>query len=227
MKDITAQKPFEKFIKIYDIRIKNTRTSYPPKFLKLKKSALLNMKYLKEIYKRVSPMPKVSVIIRLIIAKNSIPEAIDSVLNQGYQDVEIIVVDDGSTDNTEKILKEYVEFGKIKYFYQKNSGPSAARNKGINESAGEYVAFLDADDLWMDDYLSKCIKRFVEDKCILVMTDNYIDVYNGDNKLFSVNTQIEKIILAMKINYNEILFSKVSKKEFDGGLGIIVRKKMF
>ncbi len=88
----------------------------------------------------------ISVIIPTYNCSDYIIEAIESVLNQTYKDVEIIVIDDGSTDDTYKILKPYLH--KIKYIYQDNSGPSRARNVGIQEAKGEYIAFLDADDKW-------------------------------------------------------------------------------
>lgn len=94
----------------------------------------------------------ISVIIPTYNCSNYIIEAIESIINQTYKDIEIIVVDDGSTDDTYKILKPYLH--KIKYIYQNNSGPSKARNVGIKEAKGEYIAFLDADDRWRPFKLS-------------------------------------------------------------------------
>src|SRR5271156_236898 len=74
-------------------------------------------------------------------------KAIDSILNQTYDNIEIVVVDDGSTDNTQEKLKEYGD--RIRVVYQKNSGPSAARNHGVRASRGEFIACLDSDDVWM------------------------------------------------------------------------------
>lgn len=99
-------------------------------------------------------MPKVSVIIPLYNGKRFIKETLQSVFNQSYQDFEVIVVNDGSTDNPEDELKPY--FSKIKYFVQQNSGcPAGAKNRGITESSGEYLAFLDQDDLWEEDKLKR------------------------------------------------------------------------
>ncbi|OGX15238.1 MAG: hypothetical protein A2166_00420 [Omnitrophica WOR_2 bacterium RBG_13_41_10] len=96
-------------------------------------------------------MPKVSVIIPTYNRAHYICETIDSILAQTYRDYEIIVVDDGSTDDTRKVLQKYD--GKVRYFYQKNRGSSAARNFGISQSQGEYIAFLDDDDLWLPNKL--------------------------------------------------------------------------
>ncbi len=97
-------------------------------------------------------MPKVSVIIPTYNREKYITETINSVLKQTYSDYEIIVVDDGSTDNTEQLIKE--QFGdKIIYLFKTNGGPASARNLGIRVAKGEYIAFLDSDDLWMPEKL--------------------------------------------------------------------------
>ena len=93
-------------------------------------------------------IPKVSVIIPTYNCAEYISDAIASVLNQTYKDIEITVIDDGSSDNTRELLDAYIKKSRIKYFYQKNRGPGAARNTGIRNSAGEYVCFLDADDIY-------------------------------------------------------------------------------
>jgi len=101
-------------------------------------------------------LPLISVIIPTYNADKFIAEAIESVLAQTYKMFEIIVVDDGSTDKTTDILRKYHE--KIQYIFQENRGPSAARNVGINIAQGEYICFLDADDLWTSDKLEAQLK---------------------------------------------------------------------
>jgi glycosyltransferase involved in cell wall biosynthesis len=96
--------------------------------------------------------PKVSVIIPTFNRCDLVCETIDSVLGQTLRDFEIVVVDDGSTDGTQEVLLS--RFGqRIKYAYQENRGRSAARNRGILESSGEYVLFLDSDDLLLSQSL--------------------------------------------------------------------------
>jgi glycosyltransferase involved in cell wall biosynthesis len=90
----------------------------------------------------------ISVIIPTYNSSQYINEAIRSVLCQTYKNLEIIVIDDGSTDNTRDILGPLIDQELIRYTYQKNQGPGGARNTGINMATGEYIAFLDADDLW-------------------------------------------------------------------------------
>ena len=96
-------------------------------------------------------MVKVSVIIPTYNCAVRLRGAIDSVLNQSYQDFEIVVVDDGSTDNTKETVKSISRQypNKINYVYQENAGPAAARNRGLQIANGEYIAFLDADDIWL------------------------------------------------------------------------------
>ncbi len=90
--------------------------------------------------------PLVSAIIPVYNGERYLRQAIDSVLSQTYAPTEIIVVDDGSTDGTQEVLKGFA--GNIRVFRQENKGPSAARNLGISKSSCEWIAFLDADDLW-------------------------------------------------------------------------------
>jgi glycosyltransferase involved in cell wall biosynthesis len=97
--------------------------------------------------------PKVSVIIPAYNSEAYLSEAIDSVLNQTVVPLDVIVVDDGSADDTPRILEPYRE--RIRVIVQENKGPSAARNRGIEAAAGDLIAFLDADDVWLPEKLEK------------------------------------------------------------------------
>jgi glycosyltransferase involved in cell wall biosynthesis len=96
-------------------------------------------------------MLKVSVIIPTYNRAHCLSDAIDSVLAQSYQDFELIVVDDGSTDSTPEIIAAYGK--RLSYIIQPNGGVSAARNTGIKKAQGEWIAFLDSDDTWLQDKL--------------------------------------------------------------------------
>jgi glycosyltransferase involved in cell wall biosynthesis len=100
-------------------------------------------------------MPTVSVVIPTYNAARYVGAAVDSVLGQTFRDVEILVVDDGSTDGTRALLSRYGTA--IRYLRQENGGVSAARNRGIQESRGRYVGFLDADDTWFPEKLDRQI----------------------------------------------------------------------
>ncbi|NES05366.1 MAG: glycosyltransferase, partial [Okeania sp. SIO2F4] len=102
--------------------------------------------------------PKVSVIIPVYNCEFYIAQAIESVLNQTYTDYEIIVINDGSTDNTDQVLQPYMK--KIRYFYQENKGLSATRNQGIKMAKGELIALLDADDLFLSYKLQEQVAIF-------------------------------------------------------------------
>ncbi|NES76795.1 MULTISPECIES: glycosyltransferase family A protein [unclassified Okeania] len=95
--------------------------------------------------------PLISIIIPVYNGDRYISEAINSVLQQTYNPIEIIVIDDGSTDKTAEVVKS---FGSVlKYFYQENSGTATARNSGISLAKGNFFAFLDADDIWVENKL--------------------------------------------------------------------------
>ena len=110
--------------------------------------------------------PNFSVVIPLYNKASHIKRAIDSVLQQSEQDFEIIVVNDGSSDGGEEFVRQYDE-ARIRLYEQENAGVSVARNKGVELSRGEHIAFLDADDEWMPHFLAEIlnlIKSFPEAK---------------------------------------------------------------
>lgn len=99
---------------------------------------------------------KVSVIIPTFNSAIYLRDAINSVLDQTYSALEAIVIDDGSTDETASVIKSFPD--RVIYIRQERSGPSNARNRGIAAATGEYVAFLDADDIWLPSKLEKQLK---------------------------------------------------------------------
>lgn len=100
-------------------------------------------------------MPKVSVIIPFYNGESWLIDAVDSVLQQDYDDIEIIVINDGSPESLTGFLEKYGN--KIVYLYQENQGVAVARNKGIDIATGDYIAFLDSDDIWLPQKLTKQI----------------------------------------------------------------------
>lgn len=105
--------------------------------------------------------PLVSVVIPAFNAGKYIGDALGSIVSQSYVNHEIIVVDDGSTDNTESLINE--NYPSVRLMRQRNLGPAAARNKGIINSKGKYIAFLDADDVWLPEKLEKSVKALEAD----------------------------------------------------------------
>jgi len=123
-------------------------------------------------------MPRVSVIIPTFNRFQKVVRAIESVLNQSIKDFEIIVVDDGSTDNTNQALARYIS--SIKYIRQPvNRGVSAARNIGIKSSTAPWVAFLDSDDYWLNEKLSVQIEFVDQNPGAVACQTEEIWIRNG------------------------------------------------
>ena len=118
------------------------------------------------------PSVAVSVIIPAYNAAPFIAQTIESVLGQTFRNFEVIVVNDGSPDTAEleRELQSYMD--RIRYQTQPNAGPSSARNLGIREARGEFVAFLDSDDAWLPDYLATQMKILIADPSIDLLYSN-------------------------------------------------------
>lgn len=116
----------------------------------------------------------VSIITPVYNAQDYLEETILSVLNQTYSNWELLLIDDCSTDNSYEIIEKYLKKDKrIKYLKnEKNSGPAITRNRGIEESKGEYIAFLDSDDLWYENKLKNQI-NFMKEKQLKISHGNY------------------------------------------------------
>ena len=115
--------------------------------------------------------PKVSVIIPSYNCARYLPEAIESVLDQTYQDYEIIVINDGSTDQTSEVITPYLE--QIRYVYQENQGAGEARNRGLYLARGELIAFLDADDLFLPHKLKEQVAILEEREEIGIVNSGF------------------------------------------------------
>lgn len=107
----------------------------------------------------INRSPLTSIIIPVYNAENYIQETIQSVLNQTYRPVEIIVVDDGSTDQSAENIRQFQQ-SEVKYHFQSNLGAASARNRGIELAQGEFLGFLDADDLWLPKKLELQMRSF-------------------------------------------------------------------
>lgn len=106
-------------------------------------------------------MPKISVIIPTYNRADLLKEAVDSVLAQTYQDFELLIIDDGSTDHTRELLVSYETH--VTYLFQENRGVSNARNLGIRSSTGQYITLLDSDDLWLPSKLEQQVTVMEQD----------------------------------------------------------------
>ena len=117
-------------------------------------------------------LPLISVIIPTYNRKEYLLEAVDSVFNQTYNKIEIIIVDDGSTDGSEEAIRTKND-PRINYIWQRNSGlPAAARNVGIGHAKGEYIAFLDSDDLWLPEKLEVQLNVLIKNPQLICAASN-------------------------------------------------------
>ncbi len=130
--------------------------------------------------------PLVSVIIPTYNRGYCVFKSIDSVLNQTYTNTQIILIDDGSTDDTSQKVKLYIP--RIEYYYQVNQGQGAARNLGLMYAQGEFIATLDSDDYWHPEFLESHINHMVENDLVLSFS-NY-SVYNSE---FGRMSQIDRM----------------------------------
>nr|BAP91646.1 glycosyl transferase family 2 [Phormidium sp. KS] len=106
-------------------------------------------------------MPIISVVIPVYNSEKTLKETIESVLNQTFQDFELIIINDGSTDKSLEIISR-IKDERLKVFSYPNAGLSASRNRGIDLAKGEYISFIDADDLWTPDKLESQLKALLE-----------------------------------------------------------------
>ncbi len=157
---------------------------------------------------------KVSVIVPVYNVEKYIDKCLDSLVNQTLKDIEIIIVNDGSPDNSEKIINKYLKkYKNIKYFIKENGGLSDARNFGIKYATGEYIAFLDSDDYVSLEMYDKMYRKAKENDFDMVVCDiNYL--YN--DKTVRVDSGIKcdtKDIKSTYLNIHPAAWNKIFKKE--------------
>ena len=147
-------------------------------------------------------MIKISVIIPVYGVEKYIRQCLESVIKQTYKNLEIIVVNDGTKDNSMKIVEEYLVDERIKVINKENGGISSARNRGIEEATGEYVSFVDSDD-WLEIDLYERIVQILEGNKVDIIVFNY-NRYSENKKKYRRN------ILKLKKIPKEILFRNLN-----------------
>ena len=152
--------------------------------------------------KGVENMKLVSVVLPAYNAALFIGDAIESVLAQSYTNLEIIVIDDGSTDDTGKIVSRY---NMVRYIRRPNQGAASARNRGIREAQGEYIAFIDADDLWMPEKITMQVDLLRQSGVKWCYCDSYYSWYNSEEI-------IGRLSSTQGVYQNDILVPYVSGK---------------
>lgn len=164
----------------------------------------------------------ISIIIPVFNAERYLQQCLESIIHQTYQNLEIIIINDGSTDQSERIINEYkVSDPRIRVISQRNSGVSAARNAGIQAAKGAYIGFVDADD-WIDPdmyrYLHSCINQYHTQICEAGITrdETELEKRKPDRDIIKVYTRDEYMKLFSKISSQEIkyyVFNKLFKAD--------------
>lgn len=145
----------------------------------------------------------VSIIIPCYNAEKTIKRCLESVISQTYKNIEIVIINDGSIDKTDSIIKKYINDNRIKYYNRSNHGIGKTRNFGMKEATGEYITFLDSDDYLPNDAIDNLYKLAQKNKLDLVVSDYYVDnkniksekikffpitnVKNNPNLIFDIN----------------------------------------
>lgn len=173
---------------------------------------------------------KVSIIIPIYKAEKYLPECIASVLNQTYKNLQIILVDDGSPDRCGDICDKYAELdGRIVVIHQENSGPSAARNCGIQQVTGEYIFFVDADDKLYPTSIQKMVACAEESNAELIL-GGYLDrsIY-GDVEIFEFASQIntkKDLTLAVVGGTGGVLWAKLFRTDIILDRGLLLNEQV-
>ncbi|HEY9297696.1 MAG TPA: glycosyltransferase family A protein [Phormidium sp.] len=154
----------------------------------------------------------VSVIIPVYNGENFLSEVIFNVKNQEYQPLEIIIVDDGSTDGTAEVAAQFKN--SIRYVYQDNSGPAAARNRGLSIAKGDAIAFLDVDDLWSEDKLKLQVGYLVDNPSVeivqgLIQQMKLCQITTNNQPLFEPAYNPYSYINLGSAIYRRLVFDKI------------------
>ncbi len=162
-------------------------------------------------------MPKVSVVIPTYNREEFISETISSVLEQTYKDFEIIVVDDGSTDNTKQKLEKFGS--KIKLIEQKNSERAIARNNGVKNSSGKYIAFLDSDDTWIEDKLENQVEILDSSSEVILTYGQCLRINEHGEKIKTAKRQLQ--------GFSGDVFEKLLMRNFIVSPTPVIRREYF
>ena len=148
-------------------------------------------------------MKKISVIIPVYGVEKYIRKCLESVVNQTYKNLEIIVVNDGTKDNSMEIVKEYLFDKRIKIINKENGGISSARNAGLEIATGDYISFVDSDDYLEKDLYSKIIER-IKDEDVIIFESRHIDALT------------QKVLEKMKKNINLEEIKLLKNRKYEG-----------
>ena len=174
-------------------------------------------------------MKKFSIIIPVYNVERYLSKSLDSVINQTLKDIEIICIDDGSTDNSLRILNEYAaKDSRIIIIKQENHGQGIARNKGVDIANGQYVLFVDPDDWIEENTLDVLYKKFTDSGVDVIFFDyKKINEYSGEEKLYTFAKEIKKQNYKLDFEKNPYFNWKAIKKYCLNGLRLMVWDKAY
>lgn len=127
--------------------------------------------------------PLVSVVIATYNMARFLPLALRSALGQSYENIEVLVIDDGSQDDTQAVMAPFRSDHRVRYVFQQNGGQASAKNHGIREARGEYVAFLDADDMWVPDKLERQMPLFLRSPAVGIVYSRFACIDEAGSEL--------------------------------------------
>lgn len=161
----------------------------------------------------------VSVIVPVYNVQDYIEKCLDSLINQTLEQLEVIVIDDGSTDKTGLIVDEYQNKykSKIKVIHKKNEGVSIARNVGLEKATGEYIGFLDSDDWVNYDMYEKLYKLAIKDNCDIVACDT-LAIYPDKKVLIESHINETSTTEDLMLNAYAVIWNKIYKREIIDGI---------
>lgn len=180
-----------------------------------------------KISSQTNIIPQISIIVPIYNGEKYVDKCLEMIINQTFKDFELIIVDDGSTDNTKKMCTKYAEKDpRIKLISKKNGGTWAARNKGIDESTGKYIIFLDCDDWYEDNLFMEMYENMKKNNVDLVIagqTNVFVDkngktikkttVLPKDNLFKTKDAILGNYILLREEEIGDILWNKIYKSE--------------
>ncbi len=163
-------------------------------------------------------MPKLSVIVPIYNAEKYIERCLESIINQTFKDLEIILVNDGSIDNSQEIIEKYTnEYpDMIRFFVKENGGQATARNLGIEKALGEYIAFVDVDDYLELDTYEKAID-YIEQNNLDIVCFDFWEIINGEKAeknhyLISDENNVKKYIVSESSPVNKVIKTKIFRE---------------
>ena len=166
----------------------------------------------------MSKNPLISVIVTTYNNEKYIKACLDSLLAQTFQDFEIVVIDDGSTDQTSKVLNQYSANSRLKIHHQPNAGVSAARNQGLKLSHGKFVCFVDSDDYVAKNYLEKLVAPLLQDSTTDISVCGYQEIYQDHQASYPLKPQLltgfqaTKNLLLNQRDFDVLAWNKLYKK---------------